>query len=94
MNPTSVLRGAKSGWLVPAGLLALSIFPVAAGTLRMIQLGAGAAITADTARFFAAPLPVVLDILGSVIYCVPGAFQFPRSFVTTDPSGTVQRGGR
>ena len=67
---------AKADWLIPAGLIALSVIPIAAGTVRMIQLAGGAEITPDNARFFAAPLPVVLHIVSTVIYCVLGAFQF------------------
>ena len=67
---------AKGDWLIPAGLIALSFIPVAAGAFRMVQLGGGAEITPDNARFFAAPLPVVLHVISSVIYGVLGAFQF------------------
>jgi uncharacterized membrane protein len=67
---------ARRGWLIPAGLLALSFIPALAGSLRMIQLGTGAAITPENARFFAAPLPVVLHLVSSLLFCVLGAFQF------------------
>jgi uncharacterized membrane protein len=42
----------------------------------VVQLGDVAAITPDNARFFAAPVPVVLHIVSAMIYCVLGAFQF------------------
>jgi hypothetical protein len=71
---------AKSDWLVPAGLLALSFVPAVAGTVRLTQLGGGAEITPDNARFFAAPWPVVTHIGASVLYCVLGAFQFAPGF--------------
>jgi len=67
---------AKPDWLLPAGLIALSFIPVVAGTFRVVELGGGAAITPENARFFAAPWPVVLHILSAVVYCVLGAFQF------------------
>jgi len=67
---------AKTDWLIPAGLIALSFIPIAAGTFRIVQLAGGAQITPDNARFFAAPLPVVLHMISAVIYCVLGAFQF------------------
>ena len=70
----------KSEWLIPAGLIALSFFPVLAGTFRLIQLGGGAEITPDNARFFATPLPFVLHIISVTIYCVIGAFQFAPGF--------------
>ena len=70
----------RAGWRIPAGLIALGFIPIAAGTFKLVQLGAGAEITPDNARFFAAPLPVVLHIVSSVIYCVLGAFQFAPGF--------------
>jgi uncharacterized membrane protein len=77
---------AKADWLIPAGLIALSFIPIAAGTFRMVQLGVGAEITPDNARFFAVPLPVVLHIVSSVIFCVLGAFQFAPSFRRRKPN--------
>ncbi|MEV5718522.1 DUF2306 domain-containing protein [Amycolatopsis mediterranei] len=69
----------KPAWLVPAGLLLLSAVPVAAGSARVAELAAGARVTADNARFFAMPLPVVLHIFGASTFCVLGAFQFVPS---------------
>ncbi len=70
---TTPSRG--GGWAV-AGLIALSIVPVLAGGARLVQLASGAPLTADNARFVAAPWPVVLHVIGSAIYCVLGALQF------------------
>lgn len=69
----------KKEWLVPAGLILLSIIPVIAGAARIAQLGGGAEVTPDNARFFASPLPVVLHILSVSLYCIIGAFQFAPS---------------
>ncbi len=66
----------NNGWLVPAALIALSAVPVAAGAVRLVGLAGGAEITPDNARFFAAPLPVVLHIISVSLYCILGAFQF------------------
>ncbi|MBT2305378.1 DUF2306 domain-containing protein [Variovorax paradoxus] len=77
---------AKADWLIPAGLIALSLVPAAAGTFRIIQLGGGAEITPANARFFAAPLPVVLHIVSSVIFCVLGAFQFAAEWRRRNPN--------
>jgi uncharacterized membrane protein len=66
----------KADWLIPAALLGLGFIPIAAGTLRVWQLAGGAEVTPDTARFFAAPVPVLLHVLGAAIYCALGAFQF------------------
>lgn len=66
----------KSDWLIPAGLIALSVVPALAGGIRLFQLGGGAEITSDNARFFAEPLPVVLHIISATIFSFVGAFQF------------------
>lgn len=66
----------KADWLIPAGLVALGIVPVLAGGVRVMQLAGGADVTAENARFLAAPCPVVLHIACVVVYCLLGAFQF------------------
>ena len=71
---------AKSEWLIPVGLIALSVVPVLAGTVRVVQIGIGAEITPDNARFLTTPLPVVLHIVSVTLYCVLGAFQFATGF--------------
>lgn len=70
----------RSDWLVPASLILLSLVPAVAGTVRLAQLAGGAEITPANARFFAAPLPVVLHILTVIPYAIIGAFQFPPAF--------------
>lgn len=76
----------KSDWLIPAGLIILSTIPALAGTLRLIQLGGGAEITPDNARFFASPLPVVLHIISATIYSFVGAFQFNANLRRNAPN--------
>ena len=73
-------RSARAEWLIPAGLIALSVVPAAFGIARLVELAGGAEITAANARFFAAPLPVALHILVVIPYCVVGAFQFAPRF--------------
>lgn len=67
------------GWLAPAGLIALSLVPMAAGTMRLTQLGTGAAVTAENARFFDSPVPVIAHIVGSTLFLLLGALQFAPS---------------
>jgi uncharacterized membrane protein len=76
----------KSNWLIPSGLIVLSIVPALAGTIRVIQLGGGAEITPDNARFFAAPLPVVLHIVSATIFSFVGAIQFNSNFRHNAPN--------
>jgi uncharacterized membrane protein len=66
----------RSPWIVPAGLILLSLVPAAAGTVRLTELASGAEITAANERFLAMPLPVVLHILAAIPFSLVGAFQF------------------
>ena len=74
-------------WLVPSLLILLSAAPVAGGAVRLGQLAGGAEITPDNARFFAAPVPVVLHIVSVTLYCVLGAFQLLQVFAAARPPG-------
>lgn len=74
--PTKV----KIGWPLPAAFIALSAIPVGAGAVRVVELARGAEITPANARFFAAPLPVIVHIFAVSLFCVLGAFQFAPVF--------------
>jgi uncharacterized membrane protein len=79
-------RSARADWLIPAGLVALSIVPAIGGTSRMMQLFGGAAVTPENARFFASSVPVTLHIVSVVIYSILGAFQFAPGFRRRKPN--------
>lgn len=83
----------RADWLVPAGLLVLCLVPALGGTSRLLELASGAAITVENARFFASPWPVILHIVGSLAYCVVGAFQFSSGLRRAHP-GWHRRSGR
>jgi FtsH-binding integral membrane protein len=70
----------KADWLLPVMLLALNAIPFAASVRRLLELGTGAAITADNARFLAAPTPTALHLLCSSVFGIVGAFQFLPQF--------------
>jgi uncharacterized membrane protein len=74
------VNSTKSDWRIPAALVALSMVPAVAGVARLAQLTGGAGITPENARFFAAPLPVLLHIPAVIVYSILGAFQFSPSF--------------
>jgi len=74
MNATTSTR--RSAWLVPAGLILLSLVPAAAGTARLTELASHPEITAANERFVTMPLPVVLHILSVIPFSIIGAFQF------------------
>jgi uncharacterized membrane protein len=87
------IRSRKREWSVPAAFILLCVIPLIGGAVRLTQLAGGAEITPANARFFAAPLPVVLHIIGAAAYCVFGAFQFVPSFRRRRP-GWHRRVGR
>jgi uncharacterized membrane protein len=70
---TTVVR--RRSWPVPTGLIALTLVPVIAGAVRVGEL-AGGEVTAENERFLAAPVPVLLHIVGATVFCLLGAFQF------------------
>jgi uncharacterized membrane protein len=59
---------------VPALLVLLSLVPMGGGIARLVSFAQPQ--TPESARFLAAPLPVLLHIFSAVPYCVLGAFQF------------------
>jgi uncharacterized membrane protein len=79
-TPKEPRRGRRAGWPAPTGLLLLAAIPLLAGAFRLTELAGGAEITPDNARFFAAPVPIVLHIVSVSLFSVLGAFQFPQRF--------------
>jgi len=63
-------------WRGPLSLVALSLVPAIAGTLKVAGLASGAAVTPETARFAASPLPITFHLACAIPYCLLGAFQF------------------
>jgi uncharacterized membrane protein len=69
-------RLTRSDWMIPAGLIALSLVPAVAGSVRLTQLAGVAGAPPEAERFFAAPVPVVLHVLAAIPYGILGALQF------------------
>ncbi|MBV7337471.1 DUF2306 domain-containing protein [Chloroflexi bacterium TSY] len=67
-------------WLIPAGLIFLSLVPALGGSLRLVELSSGAEFLPDSDRIASAPVPVVIHIISVVIYSILGAFQFAPGF--------------
>lgn len=67
-------------WLVPAGLIALSLIPAIAGLVRLADVASAVEVPANNARFLASPLPVVLHVLAATPYSLLGALQFSPAF--------------
>lgn len=76
---TRTSLGIRRDALIATGLIALALVPSLAGALRVGEIAAGAPTTEANARFMEMPLPVVLHIVGALVYAGVGAFQFlPR----------------
>ena len=69
----------ERSWPVPLGLVALSVIPLTAGTLRLVQLAGGPAVIPADHRFTGFPLPLVVHIVGAATYALAGILQLlPR----------------
>jgi uncharacterized membrane protein len=77
---STIAMSRRRDWIVPAGLILMSLVPAAAGTARLVELARGAAITAANARFFAMPLPVILHIVSVIPFSILGALQVSPAF--------------
>jgi uncharacterized membrane protein len=78
MNTREAVR--HRNWPVPAALLGLSLIPLAAGTLRLIQLAGGPELIPADHRFADFPVPLVVHIVGASTCAVIGAFLFVPRF--------------
>ena len=65
-----------ANWVIPGALVAMSLVPPLAGFMRFAQVTGSAEITPENARFFAAPLPVLIHIPVAIVFSTLGAFQF------------------
>lgn len=66
----------RSEWTLLAIILVYCFVPTFAGLLRVVELGGGPAIVPENPRALADPLPVILHILSSFLFCIVGALQF------------------
>jgi uncharacterized membrane protein len=72
--------GQPRSWPVPASLMVLSAIPLAAGSLRLVQLAGGPAVIPADDRFGGFPAALVLHIVGATVFALVGAFQFVPRF--------------
>lgn len=63
-------------WTFLAFILVYSFVPTFGGLLRVVELGGGPAIVPENPRALADPIPVILHILSSFLFCIVGALQF------------------
>ena len=65
-----------SEWMFVAIILVYSFVPTFGGLFRVAELLGGTAIIPTNARALTQPLPIVLHILSSFLFCLLGALQF------------------
>ncbi len=87
------VRGGSS-WPVPLALVVLSLIPVIAGSLRLLEVAGGPPLLPTNPRIDASPAPVVVHVLAAALYAFLGAFQFSARLRLRRPgwhrkSGTV-----
>jgi uncharacterized membrane protein len=70
----------KRSWPVPVALILLSLVPLLAGTLRVVQLLGGPVLIPADHRFADFPLPLIVHIVGAATYLVVGTLQFVPRF--------------
>ena len=70
----------SKNWLIPAGLVGLSLIPVVAGSLRLAEFAGGAAMLPDGDRIGTQALPIVVHIVSVTVFSLLGAFQFAPGF--------------
>ncbi len=76
MSITTQKKGSRGLWLIPTGLILLSLIPIVSGSLRLTQLSGGPELIPEAARFTGFPVPVILHIVSGVLFSLVGAFQF------------------
>ncbi|MGO2684561.1 MAG: DUF2306 domain-containing protein [Microbacterium sp.] len=70
------MKNTRREWLIAAGLIVLALIPSLAGAVRVGEIATDAPVTPENARFIEMPLPVILHIVGALVYSLVGAFQF------------------
>jgi uncharacterized membrane protein len=73
--------------------VALSVIPVTAGSLRLLEIAGGPQLLPTNPRIDASPAPVVVHVLAAAVYAVFGAVQFSARLRRRHP-GWHRRAGR
>ena len=67
----------RSSWSVPLLLIAITVIPLVAGSLRVLAIAGGPELLPSNPRIDAAPAPLIVHVVAAAVYVVAGAFQFP-----------------
>jgi uncharacterized membrane protein YozB (DUF420 family) len=84
-SPTAIAsdrtrRPSGAGWPVAVALVALSVIPLTAGTLRLIQLAGGPDLMPADDRFAGFPIALVGHIVASACFALLGVLQLLTRF--------------
>lgn len=83
----------SSSWGLPVALVGLSLVPVAAGVLRLVEIVGGPQLLPANPRVDASPAPVVVHVVAAATYALVGAFQFSARLRRRHP-GWHRKAGR
>ena len=75
-NASTRPRTSRAAWLVPLGLILLTLIPIISGALRITQLSGGPQLRPAADRFTDSPIPVIMHIVSATVFSLVGAFQF------------------
>jgi uncharacterized membrane protein len=67
---------AGASWGVPVALIVLSLLPVIAGSLRVLEIAGGPHLLPANPRIDAVPAPLVVHIIAAAVYALLGSLQF------------------
>lgn len=73
-------------WAILGATFVYSLIPTLGGLIRLLELAGGPALAPENPRALAVPLPIILHILGSSVFCVAGVIQFLPSMRRDHPS--------
>jgi uncharacterized membrane protein len=79
-------RPGGSSWRVPTALIALTVIPVVAGSLRLLEIAGGPVLLPTNPRINASPAPVIVHIVAVTVFALLGAFQFSAGLRRRRPS--------
>lgn len=71
--------------IILISLLILSAVPCIGGLIRLIDIGLSLDVLPKNPRIIDAPMPAVIHILSSFVFCIFGAFQFIKSIRNSYP---------
>ena len=70
------MKISKLEWMVIVCLVTISLVPALGGLIRLVELGLNIELFQQNPRAIESPLPVVIHIVSSALFCLIGAFQF------------------